>query len=250
MNYQTKRKVMNGIVYGVLALTVVAIIAITIITLVTSGNKPVTPEPSVEPPQTTSVNQPPKTTSSIKTPTAKPTPTPVATPTPTPEPTPSPTPTIPSNNDDPIVFSLPATGYVMKEYSTDLPVFSLTMGDYRTHSGIDISVAAGSSVVSVADGTISRVYSHPMMGTTIEIDHGEGLKSIYSNLDDDIVEGIAEGVTVGGGQLIGSVGFTSLAEIGESDHLHFEMTVDGKNVDPLSYLDFSSIPKEDVPGNE
>ena len=138
----------------------------------------------------------------------------------------------------------------MKGYSIDMPVFSLTMGDYRTHNGIDVSVAAGSPVVSIGDGKINRIYNHPMMGTTIEIDHGEGLISVYSNLDDDIVEGIVEGVTVGQGQLIGSVGFTSLSEIGESDHLHFEMTVDGKNVDPTSYLDFSAIPKEDVPGNE
>lgn len=249
MNYQTKRKVMNGIVYSVLALTVLAIIAITIITLVTSGNNPVTPGPTMEPTPTKQTSNPTKTPIKPK-PSPSPIPTPTIQATPTPKPSPSPTPTIPSNNDDPIVFTLPATGYVMKEFSIELPVFSMTMGDYRTHNGIDISVASGSSVVSVADGTVHRVYNHPMMGTTIEINHGDNIVSVYSNLDDDIVEGITEGVKVGKGQLIGSVGFTSLAEIGESDHLHFEMTVDGKHVDPLSYLDFSGIPKEDNPGIE
>ena len=235
MSYQTKRKLMNGIIYGVLTLTVATVIIVTIVTVSTSTNHPVTPAPTVDAGKTNTPpkDEPPKT--ELPKITKEPTPSPE------PTPTPSPTPTIPSNNDHPILFTLPVNGTVMKEFSIDLPVFSFTMGDWRTHNGIDISVAAGEGVCAAAQGTIKSIKNHPMMGTTIEIDHGGGLISRYSNLDTQMVEGIAEGVSVGGGQLIGSVGFTSLAEIAESDHLHFEIEQDGKPVDPTLFLDFSSV---------
>ena len=45
------------------------------------------------------------------------------------------------------------------------------------------------------------------------------------------------------GQTIGSVGDTSLTEIAEEPHLHFEIKVDGQYADPLDYIAVSYIPE-------
>ena len=46
---------------------------------------------------------------------------------------------------------------ILKEYSADIPVFSLTMEDYRVHCGIDIGADIGTEVLAAEDGTISKV---------------------------------------------------------------------------------------------
>ena len=55
----------------------------------------------------------------------------------------------------------------MKEFCIDVPVFSFTMQDYRTHGGIDISAPVGSAVYSIASGTVTEIYSDPLFGKTV-----------------------------------------------------------------------------------
>lgn len=137
---------------------------------------------------------------------------------------------------DPLAFSMPAEGSIIKEYSSDLPVFSLTMNDYRTHMGIDIGGALGDEVYACADGTVTDIYDDAFMGKCITIDHGNGLSSHYMNLSEELPSTIREGCTVTGGQLIGAIGETALIEIAESPHLHFAMTSNAVSVDPTDYL--------------
>ena len=118
----------------------------------------------------------------------------------------------------------------------DLPVYSLTMNDYRAHTGVDISADIGSAVVALTDGTVSALWSDPMMGVCLSIDHGNGLSSHYKNLSSELPEGIAVGSEVKAGQTIGAVGDSCLVELAETEHLHFEVTKDGKHVDPMTYL--------------
>lgn len=139
-----------------------------------------------------------------------------------------------------IVWSAPVAGGVVKEYSADVPVFSLTMEDYRVHTGIDIGADAGADVLAAADGVITDVRYDPMMGQTVVIDHGSGYVSIYQNMQTAVPDGIAVGAAVTGGQKIGTVGDTALIEISESPHLHFSMTQSGKYVSPLSYISVSA----------
>ena len=139
-----------------------------------------------------------------------------------------------------IVWSAPVAGGVVKEYSADVPVFSLTMEDYRVHTGIDIGADAGADVLAAADGVITDVRYDPMMGQTVVIDHGSGYVSIYQNMQTSVPDGIAVGAAVTGGQKIGTVGDTALIEISESPHLHFSMTANGKYVSPLSYISVSA----------
>ncbi len=141
-----------------------------------------------------------------------------------------------TNISKPLTFVLPVQGYVSKQYSIDLPVYSLTMNDYRVHSGIDISATAGSAVSACADGTVESVYTDDFMGKCVVISHEDGLRSYYMGLSDTLVQGIEAGVQVSAGQTIAGVGETAAAEIADSTHLHFEMTKDGEHVDPTAYL--------------
>lgn len=139
-----------------------------------------------------------------------------------------------------IVWSSPVEGGIVKEYSVDVPVYSLTMEDYRVHTGIDIGADAGADVLAAADGVITDVRYDPMMGQTVVIDHGSGYTTVYQNMQTTVPDGIAVGVAVKGGQKIGAVGDTALVEISDSPHLHFAVTANGKYVSPLSYINVSA----------
>ena len=139
----------------------------------------------------------------------------------------------------------PADGYLLKEYSIDMPTFSITMNDYRVHKGIDIGSASGSPVMAFAEGKIKNVYNDPMMGNCVSIEHSNGLVSYYMGLSDEKFESVYEGAPVYCGQPIGSVGDSTLVEIAENDHVHFELTQNGKNIDPLTYVSYSPLPTDE-----
>lgn len=142
---------------------------------------------------------------------------------------------------DEVTFICPVNGTLIKNYSADIPVFSLTMEDYRVHCGVDIAADAGTKVLAAANGTVSKVYYDPMMGQTVEISHAGGYVTVYKNLGTSIPLGIEEGASVTAGDLIGYVGDTALVEISDSPHLHLEMQNNGDNTDPLSRIKLESI---------
>ena len=133
-----------------------------------------------------------------------------------------------------LVFTWPVNGTILAGYSVDALAYSETMGDWRTHDGLDLAVALGAQVYAVADGTVSAIYQDDFMGTTVEIDHGNGLTSVYSNLQE--VPTVMVDAKVSTGSVIGSVGATAVAENGRLAHLHFSMYQDGTPVDPGDYL--------------
>ena len=123
----------------------------------------------------------------------------------------------------------------MKEHSLELPVFSLTLGEWRVHTGIDISCEEGSGVFASEAGVVSGIYSDPMLGYTVEITHRDNIKTRYSNLSSDIGE-LKVGDTVACGDRIGSVGDTSVSELAEEPHLHFEVLLKDAKVNPMDYI--------------
>ena len=133
-----------------------------------------------------------------------------------------------------LTFSWPLLGTVEKSYAVEELVYSKTMLDWRTHDGIDISGALGAKVMSVADGTVVDVYDDELFGTTVVIDHGSGIKSHYSNLAATPV--VKKGDKITGGAVIGAIGTTAQAEIGDVTHLHFAMTLNDESCDPGEYL--------------
>lgn len=132
-------------------------------------------------------------------------------------------------------FLSPVSGSVSKAHSLTVPVFSATLEEWRVHSGIDIGCEDGAEVFAAFDGTVSEVYSDPLLGCTVVIDHGYDVKSIYSNLKNDDTLAKA-GAQVSSGDMIGTVGDTSLSELAEEPHLHFEVSVSGVKADPLEYI--------------
>lgn len=136
-------------------------------------------------------------------------------------------------------FIAPVSGGILKSHSGDTPVFSITMNDYRPHQGVDIAGPMGSDVYAAADGVISEIWEDPMSGNCISIKHEGNAVSIYRNLSPTVPEGIAVGTAVTGGEVIGSIGESSLLEIADESHLHFELMIDGSQVDPANYITFN-----------
>lgn len=171
--------------------------------------------------------------------------------TPTPDTTPPaedvPTPTPDTGKTDSSVqeeavstYLAPASGVIVKTHDDSLPVYSVTMNDFRVHQGIDIMTSAGADVLATARGTVSLIWTDPLMGECLSIDHGNGVVSVYKNLAKDKAEGIVVGAKVTAGQKLGTVGESALIESAEEAHLHFEMTYQDEQVDPLSYFDEDS----------
>lgn len=135
-------------------------------------------------------------------------------------------------------FVAPVGGHLMKSHSGDVPVFSVTMNDYRPHTGVDLSASIGDDVFAAAAGMVKEIWEDPMSGNCISIVHDGGAVTVYRNLAPTVPDSITVGAAVSAGQVIGSVGESSLLEIADEPHIHFELSVDGEVVDPAEYIAF------------
>ena len=132
------------------------------------------------------------------------------------------------------VFTWPVQGTVLRDYSVETLSLDPTLGDWRTHGGLDIAAAQGVKVLSISAGTVEQVYTDGLMGTTVVVDHGGGLQSWYCNLDEDVAVEAGDSVEIGG--VLGTVGSTAIAEVGVNSHIHLETVLNGQAVDPREYL--------------
>ena len=132
------------------------------------------------------------------------------------------------------VFTWPVKGEVLRSWAVETLSYDKTMGDWRTHDGVDIAAPAGTQVIAPAGGTVTDVYTSALMGTTVVIAHADGVMSTCSNLA--AVPTVEIWDTVRTGDVIGSVGTSAIAESAETSHLHLSMSKDGESVDPISYL--------------
>jgi len=139
----------------------------------------------------------------------------------------------------PAIFRKPLNGFISKKHNPDVPEYSVAMNDYRTHTGIDIDAEIGAHVKAVAAGVISEIKDDPLMGKTVVISHAGGITSVYMNLQSAVPQNITAGAEINAGDVIGGVGQTSLIEMADVPHLHFEMRLDGVNVDPFDFIDFN-----------
>lgn len=110
-----------------------------------------------------------------------------------------------------------------------------TLGYFGDHTGVDIKAEAGSAVVAMADGKIESVTREDLYLTEIVVDHGDGLKTVYCLVD--LKDGLKAGDSVKKGQQIATVADgTKGAEYKDGAHLHLEVLLNGKNIDPTAYL--------------
>lgn len=131
-------------------------------------------------------------------------------------------------------FILPVFGEVILDYAMETLVYWNTLDEWRVHKGINISSDLGTVVKVVADGTVKDVKYDEGFGMTIVVDHGNGINTVYSNLSEGVM--VLPNQLVKQGDVIGSVGDTSLYCSIEPPHLHFEVIRDGKHMDPKKYL--------------
>lgn len=129
-----------------------------------------------------------------------------------------------------LVFAKPIEGEIQKIYSLDKVIYSKTLELWKTHDGIDIKSDIGQSVFSIEKGKVDKVYEDSFLGYTVIIDHGQGYKSSYSNLSENIP--VKQGDIVTKGKVIGQISNSAIGEIKDDAHLHFMLIKDGNIVDP------------------
>ncbi|HYV98329.1 MAG TPA: M23 family metallopeptidase [Gemmatimonadaceae bacterium] len=129
---------------------------------------------------------------------------------------------------------MPTAGWIAGAFSSSRlhPI----LHQMRPHEGVDVSAPMGSPIVAPAGGTVLKVDVESGYGNTLEIDHGNGIHTKYAHCSRIIVRA---GQHVERGQMIATVGNTGLSV---GPHLHYEVIVDGKHVDPAKYMLPSAAP--------
>ena len=123
---------------------------------------------------------------------------------------------------------LPTPGWLSSHYTQSR--FHPILHESRAHEGIDVSAPMGSPIVAPASGVVKSVGREAGYGNTFEIDHGNGIVTRFAHCSRIVVR---EGARVTRGQVVATVGNTGLST---GPHLHYEVHVNGKPVDPLKYI--------------
>ena len=100
----------------------------------------------------------------------------------------------------------------------------------KLHTGVDFASPLGTPIYAAGDGIVDRAQWVSGYGKYIELTHVNGYETAYGHMS-RIADGIKPGVAVRQGQVIGYVGSTGNST---GNHLHFEVRVNGRPVDPLS----------------
>jgi len=109
----------------------------------------------------------------------------------------------------------------------------------KRHWGMDFSAERGSPIYATGDGKISRADNKAAgFGNHVRIDHGFGYVSIYAHMDNISVR---KGNRVKRGDIIGYVGSSGRSV---APHLHYEITKDGKKIDPINFYHGNLSPSE------
>ena len=131
-------------------------------------------------------------------------------------------------------FEKPVDGDIIRDFAVESLIYSETLQEWTTHTGIDIKAEKTTVVKAAETGTVKTIKNDPRYGLTIIIEHENGFQTVYSNLLTS--EFVVEGEKVEKGQSLGTVGNTAAFEIADEPHLHFEITKDNVQVDPNIYL--------------
>ena len=129
---------------------------------------------------------------------------------------------------------MPTPGWLTSQFSRSRNHLLLHIS--RPHEGIDVAAPMGAPIIAPASGVVTRVGYENGYGNTLEIDHGNGIVTRYahgSKID------VRSGQRVTRGQRIAAVGSTGLAT---GPHLHYEIHINGKVVNPLTYVLSDAIP--------
>ncbi len=123
---------------------------------------------------------------------------------------------------------MPTSGWLSSQFTRSR--FHPILHENRPHKGIDVVAPTGSPIVAPASGRVVYARSDKGYGLSVEIDHGNGIRTKFAHCSRLAVRA---GQRVTRGQLIAAVGSTGLST---APHLHYEILVNGVPVDPLKYV--------------
>ncbi|QCK84741.1 M23 family metallopeptidase [Phreatobacter aquaticus] len=103
------------------------------------------------------------------------------------------------------------------------------MGYFRMHSGVDWADRVGTPILAAGNGTVIKAAWSSGYGRRVEIEHANGYVTTYSHMS-GFARGIEDGRRVRQGQVIGYLGSSGLST---GPHLHYEVMVNGRFVDPM-----------------
>lgn len=133
-----------------------------------------------------------------------------------------------------ISFIIPVKSTTAVEDYTETLAYNSTLKRFEAHKAIDFFAEDGSPVYAAYDGVISDIQTTLLTGTTITINHGNGLYTVYNSLADG--DKVFVGQTVKQGAEIGAVSTSNRQEASEGAHLHFQVIENGSAINPAKYL--------------
>lgn len=122
---------------------------------------------------------------------------------------------------------MPAQGWFSHGYGWRNDPFS---GEREFHRGVDIVAPVGTPIYAPADGVVSRAGRFGGYGKCVDLSHGHGYVTRYGHMSEIAV---LPGARVRRGELIGRVGSTGRST---GPHLHYEVYVGGRVVNPVRFL--------------
>lgn len=121
----------------------------------------------------------------------------------------------------------PAQGWLNDRYGNRRDPFT---GGAAFHPGLDISADRGDPVVATANGTVATAQRSGAYGNLVVVDHGFGISTRYAHLDSYRVK---PGDPIRRGEVVGYAGSTGRAT---GTHLHYEVLVYGRHLNPLQFV--------------
>ena len=122
----------------------------------------------------------------------------------------------------------PVSGRVLNSYSGDELVYSKTLGDWRTHNGVDYACAEGSAVSAPCSGKVTETGTDGRWSSVVTLEDASGRLWRVCGVNSPAVK---PGDTVTAGQKLGTVGTIS-CECAEEAHIHLEVLQNGQYLDP------------------
>jgi len=129
---------------------------------------------------------------------------------------------------------LPARGRLSSRFSNarQHPILNRSL----PHEGVDISGPRGTPIMATANGRVTWAGRRSGYGLVVEVDHGFGLSTFYGHASQTLVR---VGQRVTRGEVIALIGNTGIAT---SPHVHYEVHVAGRPVDPMNYVIGAALP--------
>ncbi len=128
----------------------------------------------------------------------------------------------------------PLDGDIVRNYSMNNVAYDKTLDLYRMNNFVSIGANVGTQVKAAADGIVESIYNDDEKGKSVVINHGNGWKTTYSQLQDNVL--VKDGQVVKLGQVIGGVANPTKYSILLGGHVDFEVTKDDAPTDPKTIM--------------